>query len=75
MKMIRTFVLLLTVTPVLAQASRLILPGEQWVRLFNGKHLTGWVKVGNEKWEVEDGAIHGPRNYQRVRLFKNRGKI
>ena len=42
MKMIRTFVLLLTVTPVLAQASRLILPGEQWVRLFNGKHLTGW---------------------------------
>ena len=27
--------------------------------LFNGKDLTGWVKIGNEKWEVEDGVIHG----------------
>ncbi len=30
-----------------------------WQSLFNGKDLTGWVKVGNEKWEVEDGTIHG----------------
>src|SRR5882672_1217566 len=30
-----------------------------WVSLFNNKDLTGWVKVGNEKWEVEDGTIHG----------------
>src|SRR4026209_861334 len=30
-----------------------------WVSLFNGKDLTGWVKVGNEKWEVENGTIHG----------------
>jgi hypothetical protein len=30
-----------------------------WVSLFNGKDLAGWVKVGNEKWEVEEGAIHG----------------
>ena len=30
-----------------------------WVSLFNGKDLTGWVKVGNEKWEVEDGVIRG----------------
>src|SRR5262249_2241139 len=30
-----------------------------WLSLFNGKDLTGWVKVGNEKWEVEDGTIHG----------------
>jgi len=29
------------------------------VSLFNGKDLTGWVKIGNEKWEVEDGVIHG----------------
>ena len=29
------------------------------MQLFNGKDLTNWVKVGNEKWEVEDGAIHG----------------
>lgn len=34
-------------------------PGERWVELFNGKDLTGWVSVGEEKWTVEDGAIHG----------------
>ena len=34
-------------------------PDTGWVSLFNGKDLTGWVKVGNEKWEVEDGVIHG----------------
>ncbi|MDX2149970.1 MAG: DUF1080 domain-containing protein [Bryobacteraceae bacterium] len=34
-------------------------PGEDWVSLFNGKDLTGWVKVGNEKWEVNEGSIHG----------------
>ncbi len=32
----------------------------QWQSMFNGKDLTGWVKVGNEKWEVEEGGIiHG----------------
>src|ERR687886_59073 len=35
------------------------LPSEQWVQLFNGKDLTGWVEVGKEKWTVEDGVIHG----------------
>jgi hypothetical protein len=30
-----------------------------WVSLFNGQDLAGWVKIGNEKWEVEDGTIHG----------------
>jgi hypothetical protein len=30
-----------------------------WVSLFNGKDLTDWMKIGNEKWEVEDGTIHG----------------
>lgn len=30
-----------------------------WVSLFNGKDLSGWITVGNEKWTVEDGAIHG----------------
>jgi len=34
-------------------------PNPGWVSLFNGKDLTGWVKVGNEKWDVEDGVIHG----------------
>ena len=35
------------------------LAGEDWVALFNGKDLTGWVEVGKEKWTVEDGVIHG----------------
>ena len=39
--------------------NRALLPNEQWVRLFNGKDLTNWVPVGNEKWTVEDGTIHG----------------
>lgn len=34
-------------------------PGEDWVALFNGTDLTGWHKVGNESWTVEDGLIHG----------------
>jgi len=40
-----------------AQASKPPDPG--WVPLFNGKDLNGWVKVGNEKWEVQDETIHG----------------
>ena len=34
-------------------------PGEDWVSLFNGNDLSGWVKVGKEQWSVEDGVIHG----------------
>ena len=34
-------------------------PSEKWEWLFDGTDLSKWVKVGNEKWEVEDGAIHG----------------
>jgi hypothetical protein len=34
-------------------------PSSGWESLFNGKDLTGWATVGNEKWTVEDGAIHG----------------
>jgi hypothetical protein len=30
-----------------------------WVSIFNGKDLTGWTKIGNESWTVEDGVIHG----------------
>ena len=33
--------------------------GREWVSLFNGKDLTGWAKIGNEKWVVEDGTIYG----------------
>ena len=34
-------------------------PGEDWVALFNGKDLSGWVEVGKEQWSVEGGVIHG----------------
>jgi hypothetical protein len=34
-------------------------PFTKWASLFNGKDLAGWVKVGNEKWTVENGVIHG----------------
>ncbi len=41
------------------QRNRPLLPGEDWVKLFNGKDLSGWVEVGKEKWEVKEGAING----------------
>jgi hypothetical protein len=34
-------------------------PQTAWQPLFNGTDLTGWVKVGDEKWDVEAGEIHG----------------
>ena len=35
-------------------------PVTGWEPMFNGKDFTGWAKVGNEKWEVEEGGIiHG----------------
>ena len=40
-----------------AQDGGAALPG--WEPLFNGRDLTGWVQVGQEKWEVVDGVIHG----------------
>ena len=33
--------------------------GSEWVSLFNGEDLSGWRNVGEERWEVIDGAIHG----------------
>ena len=42
-----------------AQDKATKLPGEDWVQLFNGKDLTGWVEVGKEKWEVQEGVING----------------
>lgn len=51
---------LLTAPSALAQPSnrpKILTP--QWQSLFNGKDLTGWRKVGAEKWVVEDGAIYG----------------
>ena len=53
-----TFILLFAVS-LFAQPSRPKLPGEDWVQLFNGKDLDNWIKIGNEKWDVEDRTIHG----------------
>ncbi len=50
------------------------LPGEDWVSLFNGKDLAGWTKIGNEKWDVESGTIHGTaltQEYGYLRTEKN----
>jgi hypothetical protein len=33
-----------------------------FVPLFNGKDLTGWEKVGNAKWTVEDGMLVGQQS-------------
>jgi hypothetical protein len=57
----RTILLLALAAVCWAQAPRVKPqpPETGWVSLFNGKDLTNWVKVGNEKWEVEDGVIHG----------------
>jgi hypothetical protein len=49
-------------------------PGEDWVQLFNGKDLSGWVNIGKEKWVVEDGTIHGlaiSKEYGYLRSEKN----
>lgn len=55
----RILVLLVFIGMTSVQAQREAFPYQQWESIFNGKDLTGWVKVGNEKWEVEDGVIHG----------------
>ena len=71
----RTAILLLSAAVVLtAQTARQKLPGEDWVSLFNGKDLNGWVKIGNEKWNVEEGTIHGvavTKEYGYLRTEKN----
>jgi Domain of Unknown Function (DUF1080) len=43
----------------IASGQRPKLPGEDWITLFNGKDLTGWVEIGKEKWIVDQGTIHG----------------
>jgi hypothetical protein len=52
-----TAMVLLLTTSAFAQRSRSLTP--EWESLFNGQDLSGWTKVGNEKWVVEDGTIYG----------------
>lgn len=52
----KTFLTPLIALPLLLSAEE---PGE-WVDLFNGKNLDGWVQRGGEaKYTIEDGAIVG----------------
>lgn len=58
----------------LAQKPHMKLPNEQWVKLFNGRDLSGWIEVGREKWTVEDGTIHGQaitKDYGYLKTVKN----
>ncbi|MCE5308125.1 MAG: DUF1080 domain-containing protein [Acidobacteriales bacterium] len=55
----RTILVLSLAGLACAQTAKPKLPGEDWVSLFNGKDLSGWTKIGNEEWLVQDGIIHG----------------
>ena len=55
----RIIIVLLAAYLACGQTPKPKLPGEDWVSLFNGKDLSGWLKVGNEKWEAEENTIHG----------------
>ncbi len=57
-----------------AQGAEARLPGEDWLSLFNGKDLSGWVNVGNEKWAVEDGVIHGQGMSKEYGYLRTEGK-
>lgn len=74
---IRQLALLLALSAPLIMAQRPkrpLLPGEDWVQLFNGKDLSGWIEIGKEKWLVDKGTIHGQaisKEYGYLRTEKN----
>lgn len=72
--MLRFVLFALASAGLFAQSGRPKLPGEDWVALFDGKDLNGWKNVGNQKWVVEDGTIHGlaiTKDYGYLRTEKN----
>src|SRR5216683_6385432 len=72
MRLILSMALMATLAA--AQNSHAKLPNEQWVKLFNGHDLGGWIEVGHEKWTVEDGTIHGQavtKEYGYLKTDKN----
>ena len=76
MNMKRILFLLLASTALFAQPRKpkMLLPGEDWVPLFNGKDLSGWVEVGKEQWLVKEGTIHGmaiSKSYGYLKTEKN----
>lgn len=53
-------ILSILLATLLAQSPKPKAPGEDWVTMYNGKDLSGWNNVGNERWEPEaDGILHG----------------
>ena len=48
----------LTFQTATAQEKKIV-PGEDWISLFNGKDFSGWEPVGKESWTVENNLIHG----------------
>ncbi len=58
MRIVWTFVFSLAVSIVSAQDTPKRFEAN-WQPLFNGEDLSGWTKIGSEKWVVEDGAIYG----------------
>lgn len=57
--MVLPAVLLFLMSVASGQSAEPQMPSLGWQSIFNGTDLSGWVKVGAEKWVVEDGAIHG----------------
>ncbi len=60
--LIRLLPLLILLAPLALDAQRNPRPralSPEWVSLFNGEDLSGWKKMGKEKWVVEDGVIYG----------------
>lgn len=51
--------LLLFLIALVLPAQDAPLPGADWIALFNGKDLSGWVEIGQEKWLIEGDEIHG----------------
>jgi hypothetical protein len=35
------------------------LPGDNWIDLFNGRDLTGWIEKGHGGWSVKEGVLVG----------------
>jgi hypothetical protein len=62
MRQLITLLALCSITASIAEAQerpRARTLGSEWQSLFNGQDLSGWKEVGEEKWEVVDGAIFG----------------
>lgn len=61
-----------TILSVMALAGALLMgyetraAEEAWKPLFDGKTLDGWHKVGDGQWAVEDGAIVGRANKEKL---------